>query len=131
MMTLFLSLSLASDDSFGPTSPTVPCFVCLNSDANRLDYSLPRPRRDRKYLYSTHLCRVAVESLPQAFSADKVRLYVFHTPVALLSLQNPRPPHEDIDPKAAAEMLRWVASNDDVVRERQYDHIRRVSGKVE
>ncbi|CAM9265704.1 unnamed protein product [Ectocarpus sp. 12 AP-2014] len=41
-----------------------------------------------------------------------------------------RPPHEDIDPKAAAEMLRWVASNDDVARERQYDHIRRVSGKL-
>ncbi|CAM9589564.1 unnamed protein product, partial [Ectocarpus sp. 8 AP-2014] len=41
-----------------------------------------------------------------------------------------RPPYEDIDPKAAAEMLRWVASNDDVARERQYDHIRRVSGKL-
>lgn len=45
--------------------------------------------------------------------------------------KNLRPPNEDIDPKAAAEMLRWVAMNDDVVRERQYDHIRRVSGKVE
>ncbi|CAN0316438.1 unnamed protein product [Ectocarpus sp. 6 AP-2014] len=41
-----------------------------------------------------------------------------------------RPPYEDIDSKAAAEMLQWVASNDDVARERQYDHIRRVSGKL-
>ncbi|CAN0262258.1 unnamed protein product, partial [Ectocarpus fasciculatus] len=41
-----------------------------------------------------------------------------------------RPPYEDVDSMAAAEMLRWVSNNDDVVRERQYDHIRRVSGKL-
>ncbi|CAM9771105.1 unnamed protein product, partial [Scytosiphon promiscuus] len=41
-----------------------------------------------------------------------------------------RPPHEDLDPAAATEVMRWVANNEDVVREKQTAHIKRVSVKL-
>lgn len=46
------------------------------------------------------------------------------------SALNPRPPYEDLEPKVTAGLVRWVSNNDDVVREKQNAHIRRVSSQV-
>lgn len=77
----------------------------------------------------TASCHIAVTStpgLPKNVSTQKSA-----SCRNAIASKYPRPPYEDVDPMVAAEMLRWVSNNDDVVRERQYDHIRRVSGKVE
>lgn len=41
-----------------------------------------------------------------------------------------RPPHEDLEPKVAAGLMRWVSNNDDVVREKQKAHVKLVSSQV-
>lgn len=41
-----------------------------------------------------------------------------------------RPPNEDLSREEANALMRWVVNNDDVRRENQNAHIRKVSNKV-